>query len=64
LEEVAAPAPRHHRRRGCCLDGGKNCLFNVLHIVPRFICLWQILSYHGLTRLKRFVSQSTSKPCN
>jgi hypothetical protein len=47
-----------------CLDVRKFCLFNVSHIVACFVCLWQILSYHGLTRLKRFVTRSTSKLCN
>jgi hypothetical protein len=42
-----------------CLDVRKFCFFNVLHTVARFVCLWQILFYHGLTRLKRFVSRST-----
>jgi hypothetical protein len=47
-----------------CLDVRKFCFFNVSHIVAHFVCLWQILSYHGLTRLKRFVSRRTSKRCN
>jgi len=29
-----------------------------------FICIWQILSNHGLTRFKIFVLQITDKPCN
>ena len=32
--------------------------------VALFVYLWEILSYHDLTRLKRFVSQRTSKLCN
>jgi hypothetical protein len=47
-----------------CSDVRKSCNSNVSHIVAGFVCLWQILSYHGLTRLKRFVSQSTSKGRN
>jgi hypothetical protein len=44
-----------------CIDVRKFCLSNILHTVARFVYLWQILSYHGLTRLKRFVLRSTSK---
>jgi len=29
-----------------------------------FVCIWQILSNHVLTRLKRFISQITDKLCN
>ena len=29
-----------------------------------FICLWQILSNYGLTRLKRFISSIPTKLCN
>jgi hypothetical protein len=49
---------------GPCLDVRKFYLFNVSHTVTHFVCLWQIVSYHGLTRLKIFVSRSTSKRCN
>ena len=34
------------------------------HTVVLFIYLWQILSFHDLTRLKKIVSQRTSKLCN
>jgi len=34
------------------------------HYCSIFVCIWQILSNHGVTRIIRFVSQITDKLCN
>ena len=33
-------------------------------IIARFDFIWQLLSNHGVIRLKRFVSSFTTKLCN
>jgi hypothetical protein len=32
--------------------------------VARFVVIWQLVSNHGLIRLKRFISSISSKLCN
>jgi hypothetical protein len=38
--------------------------FRTFWYCSAFVCIWQILSNYGLTRLKRFVSWCTIKLCN
>ena len=68
--------PGHHREIGdysfsCCWQSSNGHLGLVYFQIflqnrnsSTFVCIWQILSNYGLTRLKRFVSSIPTKLCN